>query len=133
MDEDEPLEHSLLSKSIEQAQVRVEGYNFDIRKHVLEYDDVVNKQRNVIYDQRRKILSETNLKPIIVDMIDDDIHALVAQYTQGTIDDYDLSALMIAARGLIPLPASLTPDDWRDLKPDAIEEQLISVCRAGLS
>jgi preprotein translocase subunit SecA len=123
-DDDQPLEHSLLSKSIEQAQVRVEGYNFDIRKHVLEYDDVVNTQRNVIYAQRRKILSEQNLKPIIKDMIDDDIHGLVAQHTPGPIDAYDLSGLMIAARGLIPLPASLTPDDWRDLKPDAIEEQL---------
>jgi preprotein translocase subunit SecA len=123
-DDDQPLEHSLLSKSIEQAQVRVEGYNFDIRKHVLEYDDVVNTQRNVIYAQRRKILSETNLKPIIVDMIHDDIHTLVTQHTQGHLDEYDLSALMIAARGLIPLPASLTPDDWHDLKPDAIEAQL---------
>ena len=123
-DDDQPLEHSLLSKSIEQAQVRVEGYNFDIRKHVLEYDDVVNTQRNVIYAQRRKILSEKNLKPIIMDMIADEIHGLVAQHTPGSIDDYDLSGLMIAARGLIPLPASLTPDDWRDLKPDALEEQL---------
>jgi preprotein translocase subunit SecA len=123
-DDDQPLEHSLLSKSIEQSQVRVEGYNFDIRKHVLEYDDVVNTQRNVIYAQRRKILSEKNLKPIIVDMIADDIHSLVAQHTPGPIDAYDLSGLMIAARGLIPLPASLTPDEWRDLKPDAIEEQL---------
>lgn len=123
-DDDQPLEHSLLSKSIEQAQVRVEGYNFDIRKHVLEYDDVVNTQRNVIYAQRRKILSEKNLKPIIVDMIADEVHALVAQHTLGLLDDYDLSGLMLAARGLIPLPASLTPEDWRDLKPDVIEEQL---------
>ncbi|HSD83002.1 MAG TPA: preprotein translocase subunit SecA [Anaerolineae bacterium] len=123
-DDDQPLEHSLLSKSIEQAQVRVEGYNFDIRKHVLEYDDVVNTQRNVIYAQRRKILSEKNLKPIIMDMIADEIHAMVAQHTQGQIDEYDLSGLMIAARGLVPLPASLTPEDWHDLRPDALEEQL---------
>jgi preprotein translocase subunit SecA len=126
MEEDQPLEHSLLSKSIEQAQVRVEGYNFDIRKHVLEYDDVVNKQREVIYAQRRKILSETDLKPIILDMIYDEVHSIVTQNTQSQHDDeWDLSGLMIAARGLIPLPATLTPDDWRDLRPDEIEEQLI--------
>ncbi len=125
MDEDQPLEHSLLSKSIEQAQVRVEGYNFDIRKHVLEYDDVVNTQRNVIYAQRRKILSETNLKPIIMDMIYDEIHGIVAQNTSGKLDEYDLSGLMIAARSLIPLPATLTPDDWRDQKPDEIEAALV--------
>jgi preprotein translocase subunit SecA len=125
MDDEQPLEHSLLSKSIEQAQVRVEGYNFDIRKHVLEYDDVVNTQRGVIYAQRRKILTEQNLRPIIMDMIYDEIHALVAQHTAGSYDDYDLSGLMIGARGLIPLPATLTPEDWRDEKPDRIEEQLI--------
>ena len=125
-DDDQPLEHSLLSKSIEQAQVRVEGYNFDIRKHVLEYDDVVNTQRNVMYAQRRKILSEKNLKPLILDMIHDEIHGLVAQYTTGSIDDYDLSGLMIAARGMIPLPASLTPDDWREGKPEDIEDQLLA-------
>ena len=125
MDDEQPLEHSLLSRSIEQAQVRVEGYNFDIRKHVLEYDDVVNTQRGVIYAQRRKILTERNLRPIIMDMIYDEIHALVAQHTAGSYDDYDLSGLMVAARGLIPLPATLTPDDWRDEKPDRIEEQLI--------
>ncbi len=124
-DDDQPLEHSLLSKSIEQSQVRVEGYNFDIRKHVLEYDDVVNTQRNVIYAQRRKILGETNLKPIIIDMIQDDIHEMVAQHTSGSLDDYDLSSLMLAARSMIPLPAVLTPEDWRDLKPDEIEAQLI--------
>ena len=131
MEDDQPLEHSLLSKSIEQSQVRVEGYNFDIRKHVLEYDDVVNTQRNVIYAQRRKMLSEPNLKPIILDMITDDIHSLVAEHTQGAIDTYDLSALMIAARGLIPLPAALTPDDWQDLKPAEIEAQLVEYAEAA--
>ncbi len=125
MDEDQPLEHSLLSKSIEQAQVRVEGYNFDIRKHVLEYDDVVNTQRNVIYAQRRKILTETHLTPIVMDMIYDEVHGIVAQHTGGRLDEYDLSGLMVAARGLIPLPATLTPDDWRDLPPSEIEAQLI--------
>ncbi len=124
-DDDQPLEHSLLSKSIEQSQVRVEGYNFDIRKHVLEYDDVVNTQRNVIYAQRRKILSEQNLKPIIMDMIRDDIHETVVQHTPSSVDDYDLSGLMVAARSLIPLPPTLTPEDWRDLKPEEIEAQLI--------
>jgi preprotein translocase subunit SecA len=131
MDEDQPLEHSLLSRSIEQAQVRVEGYNFDIRKHVLEYDDVVNTQRNVIYAQRRKILSETNLKPILMDMIYDEVHGIVTQSTSSSLDEYDLNGLMIAARSLIPLPATLTPDDWRDLRPQEIEDQLIEFAEKG--
>src|SRR5205085_7801788 len=54
LEEDVPIEHGLISKTIEQSQVKVEGYNFDLRKHVLQFDDVVNKQRESIYDQRRK-------------------------------------------------------------------------------
>ena len=127
MEEDVPLEHGLLSKSIEQAQTRVEGYNFDIRKHVLEYDDVVNKQREVIYAQRRKILTETNLRPIIVDMLADEIHDLVAQHTAGRHrDEWDLHGLMSAARGLLPLPATLVIDEWEKAGSlEAIEEQLL--------
>ena len=62
MDEDEPIEHRLVTRSIENAQKKVESRNFDIRKHVLEYDDVMNEQREVIYDQRRKILEKADLK-----------------------------------------------------------------------
>ncbi len=132
MDEDQPLEHSLLSRSIEQAQVRVEGYNFDSRKHVLEYDDVVNTQRGVIYAQRRKILSESNLKPIILDMIYDELHAIVAQHTQAQHDDeWDLSGLMISMRGMIPLPPALTINEWRGLSVEEIEQQLIEFAEQG--
>ncbi len=132
MDEDQPLEHSLLSRSIEQAQVRVEGYNFDSRKHVLEYDDVVNTQRGVIYAQRRKILNESNLRPIILDMIYDEIHAVVAQHTQAQHDDeWDLSGLMISMRGMIPLPPTLTINDWRGLGVEEIEQQLIEFAEQG--
>ena len=55
MDEDMPIEHNMVTKAIESAQVRVEGHNFDMRKHLLEYDDVVNQQRQVIYEQRRLV------------------------------------------------------------------------------
>ena len=60
MEEGEPIEHRLVSNAIEKAQKRVEGHNFDIRKHLLEYDDVMNKQREVIYAQRRQILARQN-------------------------------------------------------------------------
>ncbi|HET7089093.1 MAG TPA: preprotein translocase subunit SecA [Anaerolineae bacterium] len=126
MEEDVPLEHGLLSKTIEQAQTRVEGYNFDVRKHVLEYDDVINKQREVIYAQRRKILTEKNLRPIIFDMIADEIGAMTRQHTQAKYaDEWDLGGLMSAARGLIPLPATLTIQDWKGLGADEIEDQLL--------
>ncbi len=80
LEEDMPIEHGLISKAIENAQVRVEGYNFDIRKHVLEYDDVVNKQREVIYEQRLQILTEPTMRPTIWGMIEDEIEALVEQF-----------------------------------------------------
>lgn len=69
MEEGEPIEHRMISKAIENAQRKVEGHNFDIRKHLLEYDDVMNKQREVIYKQRREALSGESLRPTIEEMI----------------------------------------------------------------
>ncbi|QSX06981.1 preprotein translocase subunit SecA [Sedimentibacter sp. zth1] len=79
--EDEPLEHKMLTKTIETAQGRVEGRNFNIRKHVLQYDNVMNKQREVIYSERRKVLLGENLKDNISSMIDDLINKGIAMYT----------------------------------------------------
>ena len=69
MEEGEPIEHNLISRAIENAQSKVEGHNFDIRKQLLEYDDVMNQQREVIYRQRREILTGQSLKPVIEGMI----------------------------------------------------------------
>lgn len=69
MDDSHPIDHPLVSRSIEAAQKKVEAHNFDLRKHVLEYDDVLNQQREIIYSQRRKVLMGENLRPIIEDMI----------------------------------------------------------------
>jgi preprotein translocase subunit SecA len=68
MDDGEPIEHSLISKAIENAQRRVEGHNFEIRKHLLEFDDVMNKQREVIYGQRRRVLEGRDLREMIQEM-----------------------------------------------------------------
>ena len=83
MEDDVPLEYGILSKSIEQAQEKVEGYNFDIRKHVIQYDDVINKQREVIYRQRRTILEKDDLRDVVMDMVDSEIESLVKQHTQA--------------------------------------------------
>ncbi len=71
MEEGEPIEHGLISRAIENAQAKVEGHNFDIRKHLLEYDDVMNQQREVIYRQRREALDGKNLKETVQDIIFD--------------------------------------------------------------
>jgi preprotein translocase subunit SecA len=80
MEEDEPIEHSMVSKAIENAQRKVEGHNFDIRKHLLEYDDVMNKQREVIYGQRREVLASETVRPIINDMIADLVGVVAAEF-----------------------------------------------------
>ncbi len=81
MPEDEPLEHGMLSKAIENAQKKVEGNNFGIRKHVLKYDDVMNKQREVIYAERRKVLEGEDLRSHILDMAKGLIEEIVDSYT----------------------------------------------------
>jgi preprotein translocase subunit SecA len=96
MDEDEPLEHSLLTKSIESAQRKIESSNFSIRKHVLQYDNVMNKQREVIYAERRKVLEEKNLKEDILAMIKSVIEYAVDIYTRQSQDvaEWDLKGLI---------------------------------------
>ncbi|HSR36195.1 MAG TPA: helicase-related protein, partial [Desulfurivibrionaceae bacterium] len=71
MEEDEPIEHAMISRAIENAQRKVEGHNFEIRKHLLEYDDVMNKQREVIYRQRREVLAASDVSGVVRDMLGD--------------------------------------------------------------
>ncbi len=105
VEDDVPIEHGMVSKAIENAQIKVEGYNFDIRKHVLEYDDVVNKQREVIYSERRRILQESNLRGIVLGMIREEIEEVVGAYTSGPYrEDWDLNGLWAALRVFVPIP-----------------------------
>lgn len=79
--EDQPLEHGMVSKAIEQSQVKVEGFNFDARKHVVEYDDVANKQREIIYGLRLKVLEGREMKQEIMDKISQEISSIVLMYS----------------------------------------------------
>ena len=81
MDDSMALENNMLSSSVENAQKKVESRNFDIRKTVLEYDDVLNKQREVIYEQRNKVLEGDNIKESIVDMIEKTVESIFNQYS----------------------------------------------------
>ena len=80
MEEDDAIEHKMLSKSIESAQKKVEGKNFSIRKSVLQYDDVMNKQREIIYAERKRVLEGENIKPEIMEMIDSLADAIVDKF-----------------------------------------------------
>ncbi|MCC7450485.1 MAG: preprotein translocase subunit SecA [Anaerolineae bacterium] len=120
MPEDEPIEHSLITKSIQQAQIRVEGYNFDIRKRVLEYDDVVNKQREVIYSQRKQILEADNLREQIERMTAEEIHKLIDQYLPDDREEWELEELYRAALVLYPVPERIKPDHWERMNDEDI-------------
>ena len=99
LSEDEPIEHTLLSRAIENAQKRVEARNFGIRKSVLEYDDVMNRQREVIYGQRNKVLLGGDLRESIREMISNVVEHIVGIYAPPSVhrDDWDLQGLVTYA------------------------------------
>jgi len=101
MAEGEPIEHRYTSKAIENAQRKVEAHNFDIRKHLLEFDDVMNKQREVVYSQRRFILGGSDLKSSVFDMMEDIIEELVDRFTDERthFEDWDIQGLVEALWG----------------------------------
>jgi preprotein translocase subunit SecA len=123
VDESIPIEHSLISGSIANAQVKVEGYNFDLRKHLLDYDDVVNQQRHVIYEQRRLVLTSDRLKDTILEMVEEELRALVAAHTAGDPIEWNLPGLLQAVRTILPIAEKDRPQ-WQDLSSADIEEQL---------
>ncbi len=128
VEEDIPIAAGLVNKSIEGAQTRVEGYNFDIRKHLLEYDDVVNQQREVIYAQRRRILSSSNLRDTILTMVIDELRRLVGVATDSEDpDEWDFVTLHNAVRAIMPLPATTTAGRWKPMAPDQIEDELLDL------
>ena len=95
MEEGEPIEHNLISRAIENAQRKVEGHNFEIRKQLIEYDDVMNQQREVIYRQRQEALSGESLKPVIIDMIEEQAEKISARLADSRIpaEDWDLKSI----------------------------------------
>jgi len=95
MEEDEPIEHGMISKAIENAQKKVEGHNFEIRKHLLEYDDVMNKQREVIYKQRREALSGDNLRETIEGIIAEFAEGIAERFSDTDVlpEEWDLKGL----------------------------------------
>ncbi|MCS6803157.1 MAG: preprotein translocase subunit SecA [Chloroflexota bacterium] len=126
MEEDVPIEHPLVSKSIETAQTKVEGYNFDIRKHVVQYDDVMNKQREVIYGERNKILSGADLKANIREMIHRSLENLIAQYVGDRVDEEtDFEPLLNQIRMIFPLPAEITPEYLSRMSADEVIDVIL--------
>jgi len=131
MDEDHPLENKLVNRSIESAQVRVEGYHFDIRKQLVEYDDVVNQQRELIYDERRKILSGADLKANILSMIKKELQDIVATHVPDERSaERNLEGLIADVSAIFPLPPTLTASALTQMEPKQIESKLIEAAEA---
>ena len=129
MEDDEPIEHSLVTKSIENAQKKVEARNFSIRKHVLEYDDVMNQQREVIYSQRHKILHQENLKDTIKEMVDETVERTMTMYAPPEVysEDWDLQALINYAEDFYAPRGLLTVDYLQNLSREELAEYLQKV------
>ena len=112
IDEDTPIENRLITKSIENAQVKVESYHFDIRKHLLDFDDVLNNQRQVIYTDRRRTLAGDNLKERILEMLRSEFVDLMGRHLADQhSDDWNVPEFLHALSLICPLPPDLNDED----------------------
>jgi len=127
IEEDQPIESKLVTRQIESAQKRVEAHNFEIRKHLLEYDDVMNKQREVIYTQRRDVLAGEDLKGSVLEMIEEQVEGIVDLFVDEKThpEDWDLKGLQDAIYQQFSFRCPL-PFDGRDgLRPERLKEWVI--------
>ncbi|HTY81204.1 MAG TPA: SEC-C metal-binding domain-containing protein, partial [Dehalococcoidales bacterium] len=127
MDEDTPIENKMITNAITDVQKRVEGYHFDVRKNLVEYDDVVNKQRELIYEERKKILSGADLKSNILDMVEQEIKGIVASHNAGGFEGLDIKAVSTDALAIMPLPPRFDKDGAEGLNGKEIEAKLIEI------
>ena len=127
--DDQPIEHAMVSKSIQQAQVKVEGFNFDTRKHVVEYDDVANKQREIIYKLRRRVLAGSaesegeSLKSEILGKLQSEVDNLFSMYSPDGISAEELDALTKEFSEIIPFDDNSLKAIRQQLSPLSLEDK----------
>jgi preprotein translocase subunit SecA len=133
MEEGHPIEHSLITRAIENAQKKVEGQNFNIRKQLLEYDDVMNQQREIIYGQRSQSLEDEDLKPVILDMIEDIVNDLVDAHISEDDhpDEWDLRGLEEAFLNQFSTSFRFVDTVEEDISLEGIREFLLEKARSG--
>ena len=113
MDDETPIENKMISRSIEGAQVKVESFHFDMRKNLVEYDDVVNSHRDVIYEQRDAVLDGVELRPKIQRMIEGECEAVIAEGMSSTAtENWDIESVVADIQRIIPLPTSLIDPEY---------------------
>lgn len=126
LEEDEPINSRMVSNAIQKAQKRVEARNFDIRKYVLEYDDVMNQQRKVVYDQRRKILEGEDMKDQILSMVDNIIEKGMETYADPKLypEEWDFVGLLKYAEKYFLAPGDLKLEEIEDMSREEVEDKL---------
>jgi preprotein translocase subunit SecA len=132
MDSSEPLENKMISRSIEGAQVKVEAFHFDTRKQLVEYDDVINTHRTVIYGERNKVLSGADLKTNIQEMIESELPDVISRHLDGVSpEDWDVDALMGELLSIFPLEGDLDdPDVVAEMDQEEIFELVMGQANA---
>ncbi|MBW2644851.1 MAG: preprotein translocase subunit SecA [Deltaproteobacteria bacterium] len=127
VEEGEPIEHGLISKAIENAQRKVEGHNFDIRKHLLEYDDVMNQQREVIYDYRREALREDSIYPLVEEMIGEVAETIAGEFAdeKHLPEDWNLKGLGTAVQDKLAFKIELNGSLLDGLTREGLQEHII--------
>ncbi|MDA1095894.1 MAG: preprotein translocase subunit SecA [Chloroflexi bacterium] len=131
MEDDTPIQNRVVTKSFENAQTRVEAYNFEIRKHLVEYDDVINRQREVIYEERSKVLEGADLKANILEMVRAEIADLADAHLTGRDPlEWDVETLLSSMAVLMPLPEWANGSELQDFSKSDIEESLVEHAEA---
>jgi preprotein translocase subunit SecA len=131
LDEDTPIENKFITGAITDVQKRVEGYHFDMRKHLVEYDDVVNKHRELIYEERHKILSGADLKSNILEMVAQELKNIVAAHGMDRYGEgRDTVALLAEANIVMPLPREFNAKSVEGLSSAEIENKLLELAAA---
>ncbi|MDY6084291.1 MAG: preprotein translocase subunit SecA [Dialister sp.] len=126
LDEDEPINSRMVSNAIQKAQKRVEARNFDIRKYVLEYDDVMNQQRKVVYEQRRRILDGENMKEQLLRMVDRLIEAGMNLYADAKLypEEWDFAGLLKYCEKYFLVPGEIKLEDIEELSREEVQQLL---------
>ena len=132
--DNEPIEHGIISRAIENAQKKVEGHNFEIRKHLLEYDDVMNQQREVIYTQRREVLGGENIEETVLAVVDEAVEDMVATFCPEKThpEKWDLDGLWKDFFNLFYFQPQLPEGDLSAKSPRELEESLREQARGRL-
>ncbi len=132
IDEDTPLENKMITKTIENAQVKVEGHHFDMRKHLVEYDDVINTHREVVYVERDKVLTGADLRANILEMVETELSQAISGHLHGlSQNDWELEPMVKEIAAILPLKLDdADAEPLYELTAEAIEEKFLNIAHA---